>query len=47
VELAYLKKLVIGGALMIQMVINCLKKLKFFSICNIKYDPSEYEILVP
>jgi hypothetical protein len=45
-ELANIKKQVIGSALMVKKVINSLKKVKIFSICNIKYGSSDYEVLV-
>jgi len=45
-ELANIKKHVIGSVLMAQKVINSLKKVKIFSIWNIKYDSSDYEVLV-
>jgi hypothetical protein len=45
-ELANIKKQVTGGALLAKKVINSLKEAKIFSICNIKYDSSDYEVLV-
>jgi hypothetical protein len=46
-ELANIKKRVIGSAWKARKVINSLNKVKIFSICNIKYDSSDYEVLGP
>lgn len=46
-ELTNIKKCVVGSVLMAQKLIDSLKKVKIFSIHNIKYDSSDYEVLVP